>query len=44
MLSLNLRGSGDPLITHEVGQRLKVMCKGEECEVLTGMEKWESIY
>mmetsp|Transcript_10019 Transcript_10019/g.19945 ORF Transcript_10019/g.19945 Transcript_10019/m.19945 type:complete len:173 (-) Transcript_10019:29-547(-) len=44
MLSLNLRGGGDPLISYEVGQKLKTMCKARECEVLTGKEKWEAIY
>ena len=44
MQSLNLRGGGDPLISYEVGQQLKVMCKATDCEVLTGKEKWEAIY
>lgn len=42
MLSLNLRGGGDPLISYEVGQKLKTMCKARECEVLTGKEKVRS--
>ncbi|GMH58263.1 hypothetical protein TrLO_g12565 [Triparma laevis f. longispina] len=42
--SLNLRGSGNPLFTHVLGDRLKEMCVNKDCEVLTGKEKWESIY
>ncbi|GMH63386.1 hypothetical protein TrST_g1620 [Triparma strigata] len=42
--SLNLRGSGAPIFTHVLGDRLKEMCVNKDCEVLTGKEKWESIY
>ena len=44
LISLNLRGAGVPVFNWQIGEAIKNSCVNEDCEVLTGQEKWDSVY
>jgi hypothetical protein len=44
LTSANVRGAGDPVFTFVIGATIKRVCQRDECEVLTGNEKYDALY